>query len=180
MQVDQRPIDSLIPYIRNSRTHSEEQVAQIAASLREFGWMNPVLVDGENGIIAGHGRVMAARKLGMDTVPCLECSHLTDTQKRAYIITDNKLALNAGWDDAMLAIELDELADMDFDLSLTGFDQIEIDGINGTSENESRDNSGQSYITVFEIAVECEHEEEQSSVYNMLTEKGYKCRVLSM
>ena len=124
-----RKVEDLIPYARNSRTHSDAQVAQIAASVREFGWTNPVLVDGENGIIAGHGRVLAARKLGMDEVPCIELAGLSDTQRRAYIIADNKLALNAGWDDELLAIEFSELADAGFDNLLTGFTQDEIDAL---------------------------------------------------
>ena len=124
-----RKVDDLIPYARNSRTHSDAQVAQIAASVREFGWTNPVLVDGENGIIAGHGRVLAARKLGMEEVPCIELAGLSDTQRRAYIIADNKLALNAGWDDELLAIEFSELADAGFDNLLTGFTQDEIDAL---------------------------------------------------
>lgn len=119
-------VDSLIPYARNSRTHSDEQVAQIAASIREFGFTNPVLVDGEGGIIAGHGRVMAARKLGMTEVPVIELAHLTDTQRRAYVIADNKLALNAGWDDEMLRVEFDGLKANGFDLELTGFSMDEI------------------------------------------------------
>ena len=122
-------VDKLIPYIRNSRTHSAEQVAQIAASIKEFGFTNPILIDGEGGIIAGHGRVMAARKLGINEVPCITLDHLTDAQKRAYIIADNKLALNAGWDDEMLRIELDELGHMDFDLELTGFSIGEISNL---------------------------------------------------
>ncbi len=124
-----RKVDDLIPYARNSRTHSDAQVAQIAASVREFGWTNPVLVDGENGIIAGHGRVLAARKLGMAEVPCIELAGLSDTQRRAYIIADNKLALNGGWDDELLAIEFSELADAGFDNLLTGFTQDEIDAL---------------------------------------------------
>ena len=124
-----RKVEDLIPYARNSRTHSDEQVAQIAASVREFGWTNPVLVDGENGIIAGHGRVLAARKLGMDEVPCIELAGLTDTQRRAYIIADNKTAELAGWDNELLAIEFAELADAGFDNLLTGFTQDEIDAM---------------------------------------------------
>jgi ParB family transcriptional regulator, chromosome partitioning protein len=119
-------VDDLIPYARNSRTHSDEQVSQIAASIKEFGFLNPVIVDGDNGIIAGHGRVMAAKKLGMTEVPAVEASHLTDAQRRAYIIADNKLALNAGWDDEMLRVEFDELGAMGFDLDLTGFSLDEI------------------------------------------------------
>ena len=121
-----RKVEDLIPYARNSRTHSDAQVAQIAASVREFGWTNPVLVDGENGIIAGHGRILAARKLGMDEVPCIELAGLTDTQRRAYIIADNKLALNGGWDEDMLRIELEELGEIGFDLDLIGFTDEEI------------------------------------------------------
>jgi len=117
----------LIPYARNSRSHSPEQVAQIAGSIREFGFTNPVLIDADNGIIAGHGRVMAAQKLGMAEVPCIRLAHLTETQKRAYIIADNKLALNAGWDEEMLGLELADLREMDFDLDLIGFDADEIE-----------------------------------------------------
>lgn len=125
-KVERRKIADLIPYARNSRTHSETQVAQIAASIKEWGWTTPVLIDPEGGLIAGHGRVMAAQKLGIDTVPCMVAEGWTDAQKRAYVIADNKLALNADWDDEMLRVEFDELKGLDFDLSLTGF---EIDGI---------------------------------------------------
>jgi DNA modification methylase len=126
LQIEQVAVSALIPYARNSRTHSDEQVAQIAASIREFGFTNPVLIDADSGIIAGHGRVMAARKLGMDAVPCLRLGHLSDTQKRAYIIADNKLALNSGWDEDMLRLELQELEELGFDLDLTGFDSEEM------------------------------------------------------
>lgn len=129
LRIAYRAVADLIPYARNSRTHSDAQVAQIAASILEFGWTNPVLVDGENGIIAGHGRVLAARKLGMDSVPCIELAGMSEAQRRAYIIADNKLALNAGWDDAMLAVELQELGDLGFDLDLTGFSADEIDAL---------------------------------------------------
>ena len=129
MQIQPRPIEGLIPYARNSRTHSDEQVAQISASIREFGWTNPVLVDGDNGIIAGHGRVLAARKLGMAEVPCIELAHLSEAQKKAYIIADNKLALNAGWDNDLLALEFAELQEIGFDLDLTGFDADELESI---------------------------------------------------
>jgi DNA modification methylase len=130
MQIEQVAISELIPYAKNSRTHSDEQVAQIAASIKEFGWTNPILIDGESGIIAGHGRLLAARKLGMKEVPVIQLSGMTDTQKRAYIIADNKLALNAGWDDELLGLELGELELEGFDLELTGFTQEEIDALN--------------------------------------------------
>lgn len=119
-------VADLIPYARNSRTHSEEQVTQIAASIKEFGFLNPVIIDGDKGIIAGHGRVMAAKKLGMVELPAVEASHLTDAQRRAYIIADNKLALNAGWDDEMLRVEFAELEGLGFDLDLTGFTPEEV------------------------------------------------------
>jgi DNA modification methylase len=122
-------VADLIPYARNSRTHSEEQVTQIAASIKEFGFLNPVIVDGKKGIIAGHGRVMAAKKLGMTELPAVEASHLTDAQRRAYIIADNKLALNAGWDDEMLRVEFAELTEAGFDLDLTGFSLDEIEAL---------------------------------------------------
>ena len=122
MKIEQRPIGQLIPYINNSRKHSDEQVAQIAASIKEFGWTNPILVDGTNGIIAGHGRLSAARKLGMDSVPVIELAHLSEIQKKALIIADNKLALNAEWDNELLTLELKTLEKSDFNLDLLGFD----------------------------------------------------------
>ena len=130
MKITQKKVTELIPYVNNSRTHSDEQVAQIAASIKEFGWTNPILVDGQNGIIAGHGRLMAARKLGHKEVPTIELADLTETQKKAYIIADNRLALNAGWDNEMLKLEFDQLAELGFDLELTGFSLDEIDALN--------------------------------------------------
>jgi len=125
-KLEWRQIADLIPYARNARTHSDEQVAQIAASIKEFGWTNPILVDGDNGIIAGHGRLAAARKLGNTEVPVIELTGLSEAQKRAYILADNKLALNAGWDIDLLAEELKELKDLNFDLELTGFSDNEL------------------------------------------------------
>ena len=125
-QLETVALDALIPYARNSRTHSDEQVAQIASSIKEFGFTNPVLIDGGGGIIAGHGRVLAARKLGLSEVPCIRLEHLTEAQKRAYVIADNRLALNSGWDTEMLKVEFADLKDMGFDLELTGFDLDEI------------------------------------------------------
>lgn len=127
MKITTKKVDSLIPYVKNSRTHSDEQVAQIAASIKEFGWTNPILVDGENGIIAGHGRLLAARKLGQKEVPTIELKDLTETQKKAYIIADNKLALNAGWDNELLTIELEGILADGFELELMGFDPSELD-----------------------------------------------------
>ena len=129
LEIKYLPVADLIPYARNSRTHTPEQVAQIASSIKEFGFTNPVLIDSEKGIIAGHGRVMGAQKLGLKEVPTIEVTGWTDAQKRAYIIADNKLALNAGWDEEILRLEFEELKDGAFDLELTGFDTAEIDEI---------------------------------------------------
>ena len=142
MQIIQRKIEDLIPYVNNSRTHSDEQVAQIAASIKEFGWTNPILVDGENGIIAGHGRLMAARKLKYKQVPTIELKDLTETQRKAYIIADNRLALNAGWDNEMLTIELNDLLADGFALELLGFDQSEINSLLNPDEEEEKEIKG--------------------------------------
>jgi DNA modification methylase len=129
MKIEQVAVTALIPYAKNSRTHDDAQIAQIAASIKEFGWTNPILVDGERGIIAGHGRLMAARKLGMTEVPVIELKDLTPTQKKAYIIADNRLALNAGWDDQLLTIELNELLADKFSLDLLGFNADELNAL---------------------------------------------------
>ena len=126
LNVKYRKVEDLIPYVNNSRKHSDEQVAQISASIKEFGWTNPILIDGTNSIIAGHGRLMAARKLKMDEVPTIELGHLTDTQRKALVIADNKLALNADWDTTLLTIELDDLLKDGFALDILGFNQDEL------------------------------------------------------
>jgi ParB-like chromosome segregation protein Spo0J len=130
-EVERRPIEELVPYARNARTHSEDQISQIAASIREWGFTNPILVDEDGGIIAGHGRLLAARKLGLPDVPVMVARNWTPAQKRAYVLADNKLALNGGWDDEALAIELTEIRGLGFDASLTGFSIGEIDAILG-------------------------------------------------
>lgn len=149
------PLAKLVPYARNARTHSEAQVAQIAGSIREFGFTNPVLIDAADGIIAGHGRVMAARALGLSDVPCIRLGHLTETQRRAYVLADNRIALNSGWDADMLALELTELKIDDFDLSLLGFDVPELDEL----LNGSDDLPGMpSDFKEFDEEIETEHE----------------------
>ena len=130
------PIGDLIPYAKNSRTHSTKQIAQIVESIKEFGFTNPILVDEKLEIIAGHGRVLAAKKMELNHVPCIVLNHLTEKQKKAYVIADNKLALNAGWDDGLLAEELKDLDDMDFDLNLLGFDEKELDELLGETDKE--------------------------------------------
>lgn len=137
MQVVYRKINDLIPYVSNTRTHSDEQVNQIASSIKEFGFTNPVLIDADGGIIAGHGRVMAAKKLKMAEVPCIVLEGLTEAQKKAYIIADNKLALNAGWDEELLKLEIENLKELDFDIDLLGFSDDELDGLLGVDTTEN-------------------------------------------
>ena len=120
------PIDRLVPYERNARTHDAAQISQLRASIQEFGFLNPILVDSKDGIIAGHGRLAAAKDMGLAEVPVVVLDHLTEAQKRAYVLADNKLALNAGWDESLLQVELADLGDMDFDLSLIGFSEDEL------------------------------------------------------
>lgn len=163
MKIETIKLDKLIPYARNSRTHSDEQVAQVAASIREFGFTNPVLIDSDDGIIAGHGRVMAARKLGLAEVPCIRLGHLTENQKRAYIIADNKLALNSGWDEEMLGLELADLREADFDLDLIGFDSDTIEAFLNPEEPDFTpgDKDDQGRLDQLEpkiiICPECKH-----------------------
>ena len=129
-KVEKWDIAKLVPYARNSRTHSDEQISQIAASIKEWGWTTPVLVDEDGGIIAGHGRTLAAQKLKMTEVPVMVAKGWSEAKKRAYILADNKLALNAGWDNEMLALELGEIGELGFDLDLTGFSAGEISALN--------------------------------------------------
>ncbi len=136
-RIERRPIDSLVPYARNSRTHSDEQIQQLVESMRSWGWTNPVLVDERGGIIAGHGRVMAAQRLGLDEVPVIVACGWTNDQKRAYVIADNKLALNAGWDDAVLSTELTALRDHGFDLDLIGFSADELADLLGDGDDDN-------------------------------------------
>ncbi len=130
-KLEQVPIDKLVPYARNARTHSKEQIAQLRASLREFGFVSPAIIDGKYNILVGHGRIQAAREEGYETIPCVFAENLTEAQKRAYILADNQLALNAGWDEEMLSVELSDLQDQSFDLSLLGFEAGELDKLLG-------------------------------------------------
>jgi hypothetical protein len=134
LKIEYKKIEDLIPYVNNTRTHNENQVMQIASSIKEFGWTNPILLDGENGIIAGHGRLMAAKKLNETEVPTIQLHGLSESQKKAYIIADNKLALNAGWDDELLKLELAGLKDAGYDLSLIGFNADELKAFEPVTE----------------------------------------------
>ncbi|MBG1252184.1 site-specific DNA-methyltransferase [Burkholderia pseudomallei] len=142
LRIDYRPIESLIPYARNARMHSDEQIAQIAASVREFGFNNPVLVDGHHGVIAGHGRILAARQLDMTELPVIELAHLTETQKRAFILAENRLTERAGWDDELLSLELADLQAAGFDLELTGFDDEAIAKLLDDDGNNASEHDG--------------------------------------
>jgi ParB-like chromosome segregation protein Spo0J len=179
VNIEQVKIDKLIPYARNSRTHSDAQVAQIAASIKEFGFTNPVLIDETGSIIAGHGRVMAARKLAIADVPSIRLTHLTEAQKKAYIIADNKLALNAGWDDEMLAVELADLKDMGFDLDLIGFSTDEIKLLFGNLDDVLDDLREPVDESRNLLMIECQSERELEKLFEEMKERGLECKILS-
>ena len=152
-KIETRLVADLIPYAANSRTHSDAQVAQIAASIKEFGWTNPILIDGDNTIIAGHGRLLAARKLGMEEVPAIILDHLTKSQQRALVIADNQLALNAGWDIDMLKAEIEDLNLEGFDLGLLGFDDKFLDGLLEPEPSEGlTDEDAVEFISAFRLS----------------------------
>ena len=180
-KLEQVPTSDLIPYARNARTHSDAQVAQIAGSIQEFGFCNPVLIDKANGIIAGHGRVMAANLLKLQTVPCIRLDHLSDAQKRAYILADNRIALNSGWDEAMLANELQDLHADEIDLGLTGFDAGELSKLLGLGESND-DEEVDDGLTVgpveYRVVVMTQGESDQSQLITELEQRGYKCQPL--
>lgn len=179
------PINRLVPYEKNARTHSPEQVAQLRASIQEFGFTNPILVDGKDGVIAGHGRLEAARELGLTEVPVVVLDHLSPEQKRAYVLADNKLALNAGWDYSLLQQEVMSLNLADFDLDLLGFDEKELAGLldpEGIDDEPppGADDPGKEYSQKFAVAVECADEAEQERVYEDLVGRGLTCRLLTV
>jgi len=171
-------IETLIPYAANARTHSDEQVAQIAGSIREFGWTNPVLIDSAGTIVAGHGRVMAARKLGIQSIPCIRLGHLTPAQVRAYVIADNRLALNAGWDEDLLAAEMSALKEEGFNLGLTGFSDSEIDKMLGRTTGAEPSGQGIEYQEKYAVLVECDDEAHQQATFDKLQSMGLTCKVL--
>lgn len=156
MEIIYKSVEELIPYVNNSRTHSDEQIKQICASINEFGFTNPVLIDEKNMIIAGHGRVKAAERLEIEDVPCIVLKGLTETQKKAYIIADNKMALNAGWDEDLLKLELENLKELDFNLDLTGFNEEELTDIFGIDEKEIEEDN-------YDVEAEVEQMEEPTA-----------------
>lgn len=178
LKVESRSVADLIPYAANSRTHSDAQVAQIAASIREFGWTNPILIDGEGTIIAGHGRLMAARKLGLDEVPAIVLDHLSKAQQRALVIADNQLALNAGWDMEMLKAEIDALNFDGFELDLLGFSDTDLAKILGQEaekiiqEKEFPDEMENQMLLTFP------DEQTMEEWYQKAEEAGIVCKIL--
>lgn len=181
------PLDRLVPYEKNARTHSPAQIQQIAASITEFGFTNPILVDGADGILAGHGRLAAAKDMGLALVPVIVLDHLSAAQRKAYILADNQLALNAGWDTELLQMEVAALNLEDFDLSLLGFDDDRIaslldpEGIDREDEPPTgADDLGKEYQQKYAVAVECADEAEQETVYEKLNGDGYACRLLTV
>jgi ParB-like chromosome segregation protein Spo0J len=178
-QIEQVPTASLVPYAKNAKKHDAAQVAAIAGSIREFGFNNPVLIDADNGIIAGHGRTLAAHQLGLATVPCLRLTHLTDSQRRAYILADNRLAeIGGGWDSDMLAAELEALAAEGVAMEDLGFDADALEKISSLEEKD--DTSIDSLPEAFEVIAECENEKQQREIFEKLNEMKIKCRLSTL
>lgn len=177
IQVTRKVID-LIPYVNNSRTHSDEQINQVASSIKEFGFTNPILIDEDNGVIAGHGRLLASKKLNLDEVPCIILNGLTEAQKKAYIIADNQIALNSGWDFDTLKLELESIDELGLDMTITGFDLDDLAKM--FDELEEVVPVEQQYSQSFSIIIDCEDEDQQEKIFNKLDTEGYKCRVQSL
>jgi ParB-like chromosome segregation protein Spo0J len=179
LKIVYKKTEDLIPYARNSRTHDEKQIAQIAASIKEFGFTNPILLDGENGIIAGHGRVLAAQKLGETKVPTIELAHLNEHQKRAYIIADNKLALNSGWDNEMLQLEMETLQDAGYGIDVLGFDNKDLKALFGNlSDADDKVNEPVDENRNL-LMIECEGERELETLFEEMQKRGFECKILS-
>jgi hypothetical protein len=169
----------LTAYAKNSRTHSDEQIAQLVASLREFGFTNPILIDAKNGIIAGHGRLKAAQELGYETVPTIELGELTEQQQQAYIIADNKLALNAGWDNELLLFEIQQLQNAGFDVSLIGFNVDELKALNFDDAEIDKDFKEPSDDSRNTLLIECTGERELETLYEEMQKRGFECKIMS-
>ena len=176
--IEQWPLEKLIPYARNSRTHTDAQIAQIAASIAQFGFLNPILVGSDNVVVAGHGRLLAARKLELATVPVVVLPHLTETQKRALIIADNKIAENAGWAFELLAIELDDLRNDGFDLDVLGFNEKELGSVFGAGDAPGGDKDvvDEARNT---LLIECASERELEVLFEELKGRGFECKVMA-
>lgn len=178
-QVELWAIERLKPYARNSRTHSKDQVARIAKSIQRFGFTNPILVSEDGTIIAGHGRALAAKSIGMTAVPVIVASGWTPEQRKAYVIADNKLALDAGWDEEILKLELGELTEANFDLDLTGFGEEDLNKLFGRVGEQVAPNTGPQLTGLtFSVVVRCSDEQHQSELLERLAGEGLKCEAL--
>ncbi len=179
ISIEYKPTSQLIPYVNNSRIHSEQQIKQVASSIKEFGFTNPILIDEENGIIAGHCRVQAAEVLNLEQVPTITLNGLTESQKKAYVIADNKLALNASWDLELLQIEMEKIED-EIDLNILGFNEQELNAIIDELNDDNDDLKEETYTPAFSIIVNCKDEQDQEKIFNELKAKGYECQVQSL
>jgi ParB-like chromosome segregation protein Spo0J len=168
----------LVPYARNARKHSAAQINKIVASIREFGFLAPVIIDANNGIVAGHGRILAAQKLKLTNVPCVRAAYLSEAQKRAYVLADNRLALESEWDEEMLALEFTDLKSEDFDSLLTGFDEKEIKKLLTACVEETKSLDKDVIASRFEILCELKDEKGQEALFDELTKRGVKCVML--
>jgi hypothetical protein len=178
-KVEKWDITRLTPYARNSRTHSDEQISQLAASIKEWGWTTPILVDEDGSIIAGHGRLKAAQELGYETVPTIELGELTEQQQQAYIIADNKLALNAGWDNELLLFEIQQLQNAGFDVSLIGFNVDELKALNFDDAEIDEDFKEPSDDSRNTLLIECTGERELETLYEEMQKRGFECKIMS-
>jgi len=175
LQINYKSTENLIPYANNSRTHSDDQVNQVASSIKEFGFTNPVLIDEQGGIIAGHGRVMAAKKLGLAEVPTITLEGLTKAQLKAYVIADNQLALNSGWDFDILNLEVESLTEMGFDVSLLGLSDLMPDELDEKENNSLSDVKDEDQ---FLLVIECKNETDQNIIYEELLTRNYNIRLM--
>ena len=178
-KIERRKVDALIPYARNARTHSEEQVAQLAASIKEWGWTTPVLIDEDGEIIAGHGRVMAARKLDIDEIPTMTASGWTKAQKQAYVLADNQLPQNAGWDMDLLSVEMKDLNSEGFDLSLIGFDANYLTAVMYPDELGTNPDNIVTDENKHIIIIELTSEMDCQTLYEELEQRGLNCKLMS-
>ena len=177
-KIEYKPLEEIIPYINNPR-NNEEAVDKVAASIKEFGFNVPLVLDTDNVIVTGHTRYKAAQKLGLESVPCIYAEGLTKAQIKAYRIADNKVSEYAKWDNELLGVEFEQLQELDFDLELTGFDLDDIENLLNPAEEELTDLSDKVSDT-YEVIIECINETEQEQIYNSLVSEGYKCRVLTL
>jgi len=181
MEIVNKKVSDLIPYVNNTRTHSDEQVQQIASSIKEFGFTNPILLDEKDGIVAGHGRVMAAKLLQLEEVPTITLKGLTEAQIKAYIIADNKLALNAGWDEELLKVEIEALQEMNFNINLLGFSIDELNDLELGFDEEVDDNlfedeGEQDAEDTIKLSVVCGNDTDKQQLKEELLSRGYLCK----